>query len=326
MSSDENNKSTRRKPLSKAEKRCRQNRKLARKYPNADFAQVGSDPEPAIPAQVPAEAFAYLIDELRRACRSSKQVYGAHLTDKLQRVFGPIDPSNETRMVNWINWLGRNRQELIFGKYAPGYVPVDRTGAQFDPTVSSGTLNDTPSTINRADKLPLHPHAPTPEANRTHRSSLVAGHQETSASTGSSDVAVAPSPPVNQASNPVELEPGTAVGDKDVQHGAPASSKPLADKAGPPRLPPAQNDMSEGVTSSSPQMPAKAPFFGQKEGAFKANRLFGKIYHRKPLSEIIELAATLAADEEAFNEVLNRGPTERAYLLQAMHDLGVPLP
>ena len=102
--------------LSKAEKRRREQRKKTKKYPSADFSKTGPDPEPALPFEISADVVAYTLEELRRAVRNGKKIYGARLCDTLQHAFGLLKAADAKRVTNSINWLVRNRHELIVGK------------------------------------------------------------------------------------------------------------------------------------------------------------------------------------------------------------------
>jgi hypothetical protein len=108
--------------LSKAEKRRREQRKKIRKYPGADFSKTDPDPEPELPVEISTYVVAYILEELRRAVRNRKKIYGARLCETLQHSFGMLKAADAKRVTDWINWLVRNRHELIVGKYRPGFI------------------------------------------------------------------------------------------------------------------------------------------------------------------------------------------------------------
>lgn len=135
-----------RKPLSKAAKERRRIKKLQRQYPTGKFSQIGSDPEPGFPNLSP-EASAYLFNELRRKFRSGKTAYGKHMAKSFMKIFGSLPNNEPAELENWINWLCRNREELISGKYSSG---KQKDAAQESDPSSAGPDygNSLPSAIS----------------------------------------------------------------------------------------------------------------------------------------------------------------------------------
>ena len=84
--------------------------------------------------------------------------------------------------------------------------------------------------------------------------------------------------------------------------------------------------VEHATNGSVAKMPDKFDFYFKKDGAGKANKFFGSIRFNESLEQVLENAHALASDKVAVEEVLDRGPTERAYLIKAMRDLQVPLP
>ena len=317
---------TKRKSLSKAAKERRRIKKLQLQYPTGNFSQIGSDPEPDFPDLSP-ETNAYILNELRRTLRSGKTAYGKNMTKDVMAIFGRLPNNEPAELENWINWLCRNREELISGKYAPGKF----NGASQEPEGSSAPQNDgnsLPSALSdmhdqlsdlgkAPENLAITDEAPPPKGQNSlpdqdhdqMKNNLTEGEEVKRFE----DV---PRPTATQDRGSETLYEAP----KEIPNQV-ASHVP-SDSAGQSNI----DIVNDGAILGVPKIPEKPDFFPQKKGAFKANSFFYKIHDNDSLEQIREKAVVLASDKAAVEEVLDRGPTERAYLIKAMRDLQVPLP
>ena len=317
---------TKRKPLSKAAKERRRIKKLQLQYPTGNFSQIGSDPEPDFPDLSP-ETNAYILNELRRTLRSGKTAYGKNMTKDVMAIFGRLPNNEPAELENWINWLCRNREELISGKYAPGKF----NGASQEPEGSSAPQNDgnslpsalsdmhdqlsdlgkAPENLAITDEAPL-PKGPNSLPDQDHdqmKNNLTEGEEVKRFE----DV---PTPTATQDRGSETLyEAPKEIPSQVATHG------PI-DSADQPHI----KKVEDAVHGSVAKMPEKFDFYFKKEDADKANKFFGSILYDKSFEQVLENAHALASDKVAVEEVLDRGPTERAYLIKAMRDLQVPLP
>ena len=317
---------TKRKSLSKAAKERRRIKKLQLQYPTGNFSQIGSDPEPDFPDLSP-ETNAYILNELRRTLRSGKTAYGKNMTKDVMAIFGRLPNNEPAELENWINWLCRNREELISGKYAPGKF----NGASQEPKGSRAPPNDgnsLPSALSdmhdqlsdlgkAPENLAITDEAPLPKGQNSlpdqdhdqMKNNLTEGEEVKRFE----DV---PTPTATQ-------DRGAATLDKVSKEPSyqPANYAP-SDSAVQPHI----EYVEHATNGSVAKMPDKFDFYFKKEDADKANKFFGSIRFNESLEQVLENAGALASDKAAVDEVLNRGPTERAYLIKAMRELQVPLP
>ena len=317
---------TKRKPLSKAAKERRRIKKLQRQYPTGKFSQIGSDPEPGFP-DLPPEANAYILNELRRTLRSGRTAYGKNMAKSVMKVFGRLPSDEPAELENWINWLCRNREELISGKYSPSKL----NDASQDPEASRAVLDEGSSLKSefsdmhnqRSDlgkapeNLAINDEAPLPKGQNSlpdqdhdqMKNNLTEGEEVKRFE----DV---PTPTATQ-------DRGAATLDKVSKEPSyqPANYAP-SDSAVQPHI----EYVEHATNGSVAKMPDKFDFYFKKDGAGKANKFFGSIRFNESLEQVLENAGALASDKAAVDEVLNRGPTERAYLIKAMRELQVPLP
>ena len=317
-----------RKPLTEAEKERRRLAKLRKTYPDADFSQLGSDPEPSVPDSFPPSARDYIIKELRRKSRSGKKAYGKHMSKKVIGAFGHLSDTKPEDIEGWINWICRNRQELISGKYAPSNFnnktqPLKSNVApspHSEPQKSEvDGRTDQPSTINEIPAI--EPRITVP-------------HSQTIAGIDTSLQLE------NSVDHEMDNELAAAVGAREplpptIENGGMEASNKVADELsaqpkrhidGPSIGQPNAETVEGTAFKSAPNMPDKPSFKFMKEGTDKANKFFSSIYFDKSLEVIRANARDLSSDKQAVDEVFNRGPIERDYLTKAMHDLQVPLP
>lgn len=316
-----------RKPLSKAAIERRRIKRLQRQFPTGDFSQTGSDPEPGRPNNLSTNAKAYILDELRRRLRSGKKAYGKHMTKDVMKIFGRLPNNEPGDLENWINWLCRNREELISGKYSPSKLndasqDSEASSVVLDPgsslTSASSAMHNQLSDLGDAtEHLPITDEAPIPMG----KNSLPGQNHDKMRNNLTEDEEVkrfegGPTPAATQDRRSETLYEAP----KELPNQV-ASHRP-SDSAGQSNI----NIVNDGAILGGPKIPDKPDFFPQKKGAFKANSFFYKIHDNDSLEQIREKAVVLASDKAAVEEVLNRGPTERAYLMNAMRDLQVPLP
>lgn len=307
--------------LSKAEKGRREQRKKIKKYPEADFSNIGPDPEPTFPVEIPAYVVAYILEELRRAVRNRKSIYGARLCDTLQAAFGLFKVAEAKCVTDWINWLVRNRHELIAGKYGPGFIyegpPAPEPGAGKTPTQASALPQakvdmggkalerDLPAPVSSEDVLE--------KAGQPQSFDLPNGRSGTT-------------PPV-QSPRQLDRHEALAAAPRDSMHSEVDEARDLTtDSAHLPAPDPKSNSTLEAASNAVPKMPAKPTFRFRQYGAQKANRFLGGIHFNEPLEKVRQHAKELAADQNDLDEVMNRGPSEQEYIRQAMRDLAVDLP
>ena len=317
---------TKRKPLSKAAKERRRIKKLQRQYPTGKFSRIGSDPEPGFPSMSP-EASAYLFNELRRKFRSGKTAYGKHMAKSFMKIFGSLPNNEPAELENWINWLCRNREELISGKYSSG---KQKDAAQ-DPEASNAVLNEgsLPTSASSDMHDQLSDLGQAPENLATTDETLHPQGQNSLSDQGHDQM----KNNLTEAEEVKRFEEDTtptATQDRrsETFYAAPKEipNQVARHASGDPADQPQINNVGDAVHGSVAKMPDKFDFYFKKEGAGKANKFFGSIRFNESLEQVLENARALASDEAAVNEVSNRGPTERAYLIKAMRDLQVPLP
>jgi len=325
-----------RKPLTKAEKERRRLARLRKTYPDADFSQLGSDPEPSIPDSFPQSARDFIFKELRRKSRSGKKAYGKHLAKKVIGAFGHLSDTKPEDIEGWINWICRNRQELISGKYAPS-----NFNRKTQPSVNRKTQ---PSECNAAPLAHSEPQKSEIEA-RTDQPSAIDRKQfeEPTIALSHSETMVGIDTSLqleNSVDHEMDNEPAAAVGASEplpptIENGGMEASNKAADElsAQPrrhidsPSIVQPNAEFVEGTAfRSAPIMPVKPSFKFMKDGTDKANKFFSSIYFDKSLEVIRANARDLSSDKQAVDEVFNRGPIEREYLIKAMRDLQVPLP
>jgi len=244
--------------LSKAERERRRVRRMQRQFADANFAQVGCDPEPPTPPTIPRNLREYCLSEIRYRVRQNRKCYGAHLAERAEKAFGPLRLTDRKALESWINWLVRNRIELMTG-----------------------------------------------------------GRYAVSSSLGS----------VPQTSDPVDRRQEGALVQREAAQSSAVHFERRVD-ASAPDLFESSSDKLNGPTRGKavPQMPERFQFQYKRAGAEKANAFFGAIYFSEPLEKVLACASALVADKDAVEEVLNRGRSENEYLIQAMSDLGIPLP
>ena len=307
--------------LSKAEKRRREQRKKIKKYPSADFSKTGPDPEPALPIEISADVVAYILEELRRAVRNRKKIYGARLCDTLQHAFGLLKAADAKRVTDWINWLVRNRHELIVGKYRPGFSyegpSVAEPASKESPTQSSA-LSQTETGIggNALDRelpFPVLPKDVLEAVSQPQSLVSLGGRSGTTSHVQSPEQLDRPE--VRAAAPSDHAQSGEAAA-----HDLATDSMHLAASARE------SNITIKAASNAAPKMPAKPTFRFRQDGAQKANRFLGAIYFNEPLEKVREHAIELAADQNALNDAMNRGSSVREFILQAMQDLAVDLP
>jgi|TARA_R110002049_G_scaffold199766_14_gene370240 hypothetical protein len=313
-----------RKPLSKAAIERRRIKRLQRQFPTGDFSQTGSDPEPGRPNNLSTNAKAYILDELRRRLRSGKKAYGKHMTKDVMKIFGCLPNNEPADLENWINWLCRNREELISGKYAPGTL----NGASHDPEGTSAEPEDEKPIFSE-------PHKQLPEignvANQSattnevfplkgeHGSSFEDQNQLPNNLAEAEVIKRLPGDPMPTANHDHGLAPSFEV-PKEIPNQVARHAS--GGSAGQPHI----KNVADAAHGSVAKMPDKFDFYFKKDGAGKANKFFGSIRFNESLEQVLENARALASDKAAIDEVLNRGPKEREYLIKAMRDLQVPLP
>lgn len=307
--------------LSNAEKRRREQRKKIKNYPGADFSKTGPDPEPALPVEISVYVVAYILEELRRAVRNRKKIYGARLCVTLQQAFGLLKAADAKRLADWINWLVRNRHELIVGKYRPGFIyegpTAPESAAKKSPTLSSALSRrevdiggnvlerDLPSPVSSEDLLEA--------ASQSQRIASLGGRSGTT-------------PPV-QSPNQLDRPEVRAAAPKDHVHSGVTALQDLATESMHPAASARKSNTTINTASNAvPKMPAKPNFRFRQNGAQKANRFLGAIYFNEPLEKVRQHAKELAADQNAFNDAMNRGSSVQEFILQAMQDLAVDLP
>ncbi|MEH6756946.1 MAG: hypothetical protein V7676_05500 [Parasphingorhabdus sp.] len=317
---------TKRKPLSKAAKERRRIKKLQRQYPTGKFSQIGSDPEPSFPDLAP-EANAYILNELRRTLRSGKTAYGKNMTKDVMAIFGRLPNNEPAELENWINWLCRNREELISGKYSPGKLNGAAQGNEGSsagpddgnslPSALSDMYDPLPDLGNATKNLTLTDDAPTPIGAN---GSPGQDHDQMKKNlTEVEEVKPSEGDPMPTVVQDHGLETFCeAPGDIPNQVARHASGD-LADQ-------PHIKKVEAAVDGSVAKIPDKFDFYFKKQDAVKANRFFGSILFNDSLEKVLENALALASDKAAVDEVLTRGPKEREYLITAMRDLQVPLP
>ena len=312
-----------RQPLSKAAKERRRIKKLQRQYPTGKFSQIGSDPEPGFPNLAP-EANAYVLNELRRTLRSGKTAYGKNMTKNVMAIFGDLSNDNRSILENWINWLCRNREELISGKYGPGNLngashdpkgtrtePEDEKSIFSEPHKQLSEIGSVPNQSATTDEVfPLKGEPGSSFEDQNQSPNNLAQAEEIERLAGD------PMPKVNHDRG---LAPSLGVPRKIPSLGSDHASGDCADQ-------PHIKNVEDTAHGSVGKIPDSFDFRFKMDGAGKANKFFGSILFGDSLEKVRENARALASDKVAVEEVLNRGPEQRAYLVKAMRDLQVPLP
>ena len=317
-----------RKPLTEAEKKRRRLAKLRKTYPDADFSQLGSDPEPSVPDSFPQSARDFIVRELRRKSRSGKKAYGKHMAKKVIGAFGHLSDTKPEDIEGWINWICRNRQELISGKYAPSNFNNKSQPLKSNVAPSPHSEPQKSAVDRRTDQPSPINEIPASEPR------ITVPHSETIAGI---DTSLQLENSVNQE---LDDEPAAAVTASEplpptIEYAGMDASNKAADKLSPqpgrqidgPSIGQPNAETVEGTAfGSAPNLPDKPSFKFMKDGADKANRFFSSIYFDKSLEVIRANARHLSSDKQALDEVFNRGLIEGDYLTKSMRDLQVPLP
>jgi hypothetical protein len=313
-----NDRRSRRKAISAAERGRNARWAAAQKRPCSLLAREISEAEPTppngfgspaypLPPEDCAEIVKRATDAVRKAKRNGGKVYGAHLAKSLSKLIVMSDEDKEW-LAQWVNYLGFWPQIVINDKY--------RSGNGILAALSQPLFAASRSTPQPSHLKPMAPPPPPPPLQAPamiHPAVSVTPESESSKDEADKRLATLNKQAIEDA-KPIPA----AVDDPVIQ----SNIFPLGDTS-------FEADASAPNDSSSlllPPTPRDMPFKFTSLSNDKAKAFCRAYWTQNDEAQVHGKALALVFDRSGINEILNHSTPARTFLIDTMSKLGIPLP
>lgn len=226
---------------------------------------------------------------VRKAKRNGHNVYGKNVAEEIDKRI-PLDTDEMRWLTDWVNYFRLWPQIVASGKYRSG---TDILAALGKPSFAGGGVPKAPLTVRHPVPMPSEPENPEAEIDTMFE----------------------------------RPDQQSTIADTQVAAKANIAGQEVAAKAG-------SDIFEEAVSSASDDPPPPVLPKPDREIPFKFMSLqadngktFCRVYWKSDdIGEIRDKASLLAGDKAAVDEINNLGAPARAFLIETMSKLGIPLP